>query len=171
MGKIYLFKKMVFYGFFILFLWFSSIGYGQSVKRQCISSFGSSSYSGNVLIQQTSGQSFSTYSTDNQTILFQGFHQPVTAVAKATDALPASGPDIKIYPNPASDYIKIQSNDVIDFALIKVADINGRIISQEKVPQLSDHEIECGLWDNGVYFIIITNEEKTIKTLKVIISK
>jgi hypothetical protein len=170
MGKIYK-HKTVFYGFFILFLWFSCIGSAQSVKRQCISSFGSTSFTADVLIQQTSGQSFSTFNTGNQTILFQGFQQPATPVGKAINTLPSNWIDLNVYPNPASDYIKIQNNDVIDLAEIKVSDINGRIIFSENVFQLSDHTINCGLWDNGIYFIIITNDGKNIKTMKVIISK
>lgn len=72
--------------------------------------------------------------------------------------------DIRVYPNPSTDYIKINHN--LNNALnYQVIDINGRLIQEGEVV---DNTINHNL-DNGMYFLKIYADSKFVKTQKIIV--
>ena len=72
--------------------------------------------------------------------------------------------DIQIYPNPNTDYIKLNHNlnDDLNYQMI---DINGRLIKEGDV---INNEINHNL-DSGLYFIKIYANSKLVKTQKIIV--
>lgn len=62
----------------------------------------------------------------------------------------------KVYPNPGSNYIIIQSQSVLNE--IRVLDINGRLIDK-KTPQLSAYYYSTQLLPAGVYLLLIQNKQ------------
>lgn len=79
-----------------------------------------------------------------------------------------TNPQIKIYPQPATDYLKIESSDIIPVK-IQLTDINGRMIRI-----FNDMEVNTGLLNvsslqKGIYFLTITGNNNQTVTKKVIV--
>ncbi len=143
----------------------------QSIRRQCISSYGSSVVTENVIIGQTAGQSFSTMGNLSTASVSQGFQQPNTFVVEEIVNLVRPSLNVSVYPNPASRSITIASEEELKSSIIRVTDINGKSLFYEKVANLSTHNINCASWLSGIYLITILDSDQNSKTLKLIISK
>ncbi len=73
-----------------------------------------------------------------------------------------------IYPNPSSDQINVinYSNNT-ENSILKVTDISGKIISKKILLTGDSKPIECSEWQNGIYFISISNS-KAVSNFKFI---
>lgn len=142
----------------------------QTVKRQCISSYGSESVTDNIAFLQTAGQPFYTMSsTENPPGVLQGFQQPVVTI---TDVLKTgSGYSINVFPNPATNSVIINSNCQINNSLIIITDINGKKMLEETPARLNNHKINIENWENGVYIISICDNHEVVYNHKLIIIK
>lgn len=165
-------KKLLRLGIVIIIIWFPNNNFAQSVKRQCISSFGSSVLIDSISIGQTAGQSYNTNGiSENRTAILQGFQQPKTFAVEDISDPSLKNLKLSVYPNPASFSITIKSEEEIEQSIIQVVDINGKYVFSEKVSNLIIHNINCDAWGNGVYLITICDSEQNSKTLRLIISK
>ncbi len=87
-------------------------------------------------------------------------NQPVSAIELELT-------DFSIYPNPATDYVRIQmSNDISDDAFINIFDINGKLCKTVDANQM---QIDVGSIPNGVYFIELKSSEKHYNRKKLVI--
>lgn len=75
--------------------------------------------------------------------------------------------NVNIYPNPASDFINIDNSN--NFSKIKLSDITGKLIREENLVD-KNNQIDIRNFNNGIYFLSIIKENKTIKTVKLIIA-
>ena len=148
-----------------------NVHHAQSIKRQCISSYGASSVTDNVLISQTAGQSFNTTVSSNNISVSQGFQQTNTFSLEEINPILFKTLNISVYPNPATRSITISSLEEIAQSFIEVSDISGKHLLTEKVPNLRSHSINCSSWMNGIYLITIFDTQQNSKTLRLIISK
>jgi len=141
----------------------------QSIKRQCISSYNVSNASSNFIVLQTVGQPYSTTLSDRNVL--QGFQQPISFKAsKKNDAL-VNCLEIKAFPNPAKQWVTIQSSTSAEISKIQVMDITGRSIFLDNNITLEDYKLDCSKWSNGIYIITVTDFQKQKSSLKLIISK
>ncbi len=65
-----------------------------------------------------------------------------------------------VFPNPTKNQLTIRSQDYngsSQFDAI-ITDISGNIIEQKQMNGLSDLIVDCELWNNGMYFIEVKNE-------------
>ncbi len=144
----------------------------QSVKRHCISSYGTIITTNNASFEQTVGQPYSTvFCSGNETAILQGFQQPAVYRVEPVNSELLKLLNINVYPNPAVASVAIQSNGVIDNAIIQVTDINGRLILSEQVIQLQMYDINCAAWENGIYIITVCDKNQNISTFKLTITK
>src|SRR4030042_2617507 len=75
----------------------------QSVKRQCISSYGAIMMSDDAAFMQTVGQSYNTTaSIGNTNSILQGFQQPVVFKVEMEDPGLLNNLNLDVYPNPAT---------------------------------------------------------------------
>ncbi|WP_333600897.1 YHYH protein [Flavobacterium sp.] len=79
--------------------------------------------------------------------------------------------NIKIYPNPAQDFVAIQTDMMENNTEVTLLDVSGKIIQTQQILQGStltvfDLQTVC----DGVYFLKI-NDNKDTKTFKIIINK
>lgn len=74
--------------------------------------------------------------------------------------------DLNIYPNPFVDRILIQTESESSIESIKVMDIQGKIVFQEKY-QLNK-EIDLSNLENGLYLFRIESDNRNSKTIKII---
>ncbi len=75
--------------------------------------------------------------------------------------------DVKYYPNPVSDILKIQFKTKISELSIDLYNILGDIIKKYNFQNQKDLELPIHTLTNGIYFLKINNGEN-VKTLKVI---
>ncbi|MBN4051185.1 T9SS type A sorting domain-containing protein [bacterium AH-315-M05] len=142
----------------------------QTIKRQNIGSYGSSTFSEGVLIQQTVGQPYFTagYYGDEMNVR-PGFQQPPNFSLVLINS--TFNFSLDVYPNPAAYSVTIESSDVINNALLQVVDMNGKLILNEKVAELKSYLINCELWSSGFYFITLYDEQQNKYSSKLIIAK
>ncbi len=74
-------------------------------------------------------------------------------------------------PNPASNYFYLKHNINMN-SIVEIYNTSGKIVAREKIKNnLNKTFIDCSGWSNGIYFARITNEDKYLRTIKIIISK
>lgn len=73
--------------------------------------------------------------------------------------------DIKVYPNPASDWIEIQSNTEKEL-MISIVDLSGKVLFNSKLSGSS--KIDLTSFQRGFYILKINQPEKLLETRKII---
>lgn len=76
--------------------------------------------------------------------------------------------NVRIYPNPATDFVLIQGENLAD---VTVFDMTGRQIDQISLAGNSIEKISCHNWNNGVYFLHICDHQNRIAISKVVVNK
>ena len=102
----------------------------------------------------------------------------VTAISESTTQYTLATADfnvsklnIKIYPNPAQDFIAIQSDMIEDNLDITLIDALGKVIQTNKILQGSTLSImDLSTVYNGIYFVKVASA-KDNKTFKIIVNK
>ena len=166
------FYKFIFCSTFIFFFSIPTIIFGQSVKRECISSYGSSSLMGSIYISQTAGQTFSTNAeTQNNSGVNQGFQQSNRFVLVKLSLEESDFLEMNIFPNPAQYSVNLTSNELIKNCNLIVYDGNGKIIIKKEINNLTNYTLNCEKWVNGTYFLKIYDNNQKQQTLKLVILK
>ncbi len=166
--------KWVLYGSIVLFGMIPYNSRSQSLKRQGISSYGAASHEGiDLMVSSTAGQSYnSTGFTNSEISLLSGFQQSTTfSVEEVINPEPLRTLNLTAFPNPATYSLNLHSSQEISSSIIRVIDTNGREVFYDKVSALNTYSIDCSSWNNGIYFITISDDTDNFKTLKLIISK
>ena len=144
----------------------------QSVERQCISSYGANVTSENVIFNQTAGQPYNTTASYIKELsLLHGFQQPVMFKVAPINSTLISNKSQHVYPNPAVYSVTLESEEVIEDALIHIYDINGKLIFSKQASQFVKCNINCEDWQNGNYLITIRDKNKNRSTLILTINK
>lgn len=143
----------------------------QSLQRQCVASAGFELYDNGVLVQQTIGQAFSTRAFYGSKLGYRpGFQQipsKLSLKVKENTFLPLK---LEVYPNPAASTVTIQSGEKIDNAMLRVVDVNGKLILTENIKEMTTYKINCDTWATGVYFITLSNSQNNYSS-ELIINK
>lgn len=144
---------------------------GQSVKRQAISSYGGRSFANDINFSFTAGQSFSTNSVSKDgLVILKGFQQPVTFNIIQSD-FEDELLQLKIYPNPATYSVTIESASAMEELKIKIYDFTGKAMYGNEVHNFLKHSVSCEHWPNGVYVIQAIDASGHKKTMNLIINK
>ncbi len=160
-------------GFYFLFLLiFGAWGnlFSQQLSNQVIVSAAGVVSTSKFSFSQTIGESITDIITSYDFTLTQGFQQPGV---KLTIVNPPNGNGVNVYPNPATDYIKIELfGETSRTFLIEVFNINGNTKYIEKLA-FDDKfwfikELDVSDFLSGIYLIRITSEDKLIsRTFKI----
>lgn len=115
-------------GIKLLFLfWLGTAGkvFSQQLSHQVIISGGVVGSNATVSYSQSVGESITDIISSSDFTLTQGFQQPSM---KFTNENPPQGNGVSVYPNPATDYIKVElfGEDAREF-LIEMISINGTL--------------------------------------------
>ena len=75
--------------------------------------------------------------------------------------------EINVYPNPAVDFLNDQIGDLTDVENYSLFDMSGKLIENKPI---SSKQFKIGFQQvsMGTYFIIFSNKEKKLKTLKIL---
>ncbi|WP_242092241.1 T9SS type A sorting domain-containing protein [Aestuariivivens sediminicola] len=162
--------KMGLFSLSIVFMLLSSYGYSQTVIRQSISSYGTTTTGDDHYYAQTIGQSFNTQSVENSRVM-QGFLQPVSIKIEKVAQEDVEELDIKIFPNPSRYSVTLKSSDALNEAVILISNVQGHIIYNQKILNLEEHVINCSTWATGLYLLKIQDDRNKQSVSKLIISK
>ncbi len=129
--------------------------------------------SGGILEGDTRQVSFTVGETvvktheGQQIMITQGFHQPMLWVT-AVDEMEGITFQIKAYPNPATDIVKLTVNEELPIgSSYQLYDMHGGLISTKKIEQLTT-EVPFQQLVPASYFLKVVSEDKILKTFKII---
>ncbi len=107
---------------------------GQQLSPEVISSAGDYFVGSNVTLSWTIGEAVIETFTDTNCILTQGFQQPFIPPIAGIKKLEDKNLKIKVFPNPASDFLNVRfiATEEIDL-IIELIDLNGKVLLNEKV--------------------------------------
>ncbi len=147
---------------FILFVSQFSLYYSQTVEKITLSSNGANYSNASLQLSFTFGETFTSYynqPTFNVSLGFQDqFSQVTTAIFETNNDY-----DLKIYPNPTSNYIKIENENT---SILKISLYNalGQLLFESNQYVSIINMLP---YIQGAYYLTITTKQKTI-TQKII---
>lgn len=158
---------------FIIFFAICVLGeysFGQSISSQVIASTGDYSESSDYSISWTLGEIAIETLESSAYILTQGFHQGYFEITSVDNPL-EKNVEIKVYPNPATDYIFVSlESDEVRSAMIELYDLDGRIVLKENwdSPE-GPYPIDLSGLTSAQYLLkILTRTGKPLQTFKII---
>jgi hypothetical protein len=149
-------------GYFIILLLstISLCSYSQKIENQVISSGGAGAMNGINLLDWTVGETFIDYYKQG-VHLHQGFHQVTTTRIQSSLNDVSFKNEIEVYPNPSSGFVTLISDIDLSDSRIRVISLNGKIVYQSQFKGAS-HELDVSSFTNGLYFIQLFNNKKTL---------
>lgn len=124
-----------------------------------------------IIIDWTVGESICETEKTSDNIITQGFQQNSNILKVVNDT--NSKCSIIAYPNPTSDIVFIKINGMTNI-IVEVTDIQGKSLSNYKITDMSNIQIDFAGFEEGQYYIkiydvnnaylkIITIQKKSIK--------
>ena len=101
--------------------------------------------------------------------VLQGIQQPYEIITLGNDEFHGINLVMTAYPNPTVDVLNLVIvNDKLDDLAYNLFDINGKMIAGNSKITNSETSVSMQGLNQGIYFLGITNSNKTIKTFKII---
>jgi len=101
--------------------------------------------------------------------VLQGVQQPYEIATLGNDEFTSINLLMTAYPNPAIDMLNLViTNDKWDNLYYNLFDSNGKIISGNSKITSSETSVPMQQLNQGIYFLAIKDNNKTIKTFKII---
>ena len=147
---------------------FLGIGLTGLQAQSTIPASGGNASGGGGTVSYTVGQIVYTTNTADGSVA-QGVQQPyeisvITGIEEAQDI----SLEIVIYPNPATDFIKLKiENYEVQNLRYQIYDINGSLLLSNKV-EGNETSIAMSNLLSATYFLKVTDNNKVIKTFKII---
>ncbi len=153
--------------FFILFITIISFVKSYSQESTTVSGGnatgigGSSSYS--------VGQTTFTSQTSSGGLITLGVQQPYEIVTLGNDDFAEINLVMSAYPNPTTNLLNLVVNDDKWVGLsYQLFDMNSRTLSNLQKITASETSVSMQELQQGIYFLAVNNENKTLKTFKII---
>ncbi len=137
--------------------------------------FAINSTSGEITVSDNTNLDFETLATYSFTIsVDDGIGGTVSAVItiNVTDVeeevlgLIQNNDRVKVYPNPAKDYIDFEIEQSLGFAELFIVDVSGKQVINIK--RFSGERIDIEKLNKGTYFIQISENQKIMNTIKLV---
>jgi hypothetical protein len=157
-------KKLKFCTVLLLFIGLT----GLQAQNTTSASGGNASGSGGSASYTVGQVVYTTYNGTNGSVA-QGVQQPyeisvVTAIEEANNI----SIEFSVYPNPASDFIKLKTETYdLESLRYQLYDING-IILQDNQVEGDETSIVMSNLPSAIYFLKVTDKNKVVKTFKII---
>jgi hypothetical protein len=156
--------------FNVAFVALCLFGFGTTVQAQnSITASGGNATGTGGSVSYSVGQAVYTTNTGTNGSLAQGVQQPyeisvVTGIVEARDI----SLEIVVYPNPATDFIKLKmENYEVQNLRYQLYDINGSLLQDNKIVG-NETSIVMSNYMSATYFLKVTDNNKVIKTFKII---
>lgn len=90
----------------------------------------------------------------------------VENIPNSINTLESEHPHLLIFPNPAADFITIQSEQSFELAKISISDVSGRTIMKKEFRNSSKIEMDLSQLRSGIYYIeVMSNGKSSTKKL------
>ncbi len=147
----------------------SSFGISNCLAQQSANASGGNASGSNGSVSYSVGQVVYTKSTGTTGSVAQGVQQPYEiSEVLASENFSDLVKDLKIFPNPTTDVLTINvvnnNNLQLDYQMI---DMNGRVLIAQKHIS-NETNISVSSFPAAIYFLQITNQNKEVKTFKII---
>ncbi|HQA74623.1 putative secreted protein (Por secretion system target) [Flavobacterium croceum DSM 17960] len=151
-----------------LFFLFSFLFFLKANAQQSLNAAGGDATGSNGKISYSIGQIDYVSATGSNGSVSQGVQQPFEIFTLGTDDFPNIILQAIVYPNPTSSNINlIIENYSIDNLHYNLYDIQGRSIANQKITQ-QETNITMENLQNANYFLQVFDNNKTLKTFKII---
>jgi len=137
--------------------------------QEAVPASGGNASGGGGTVNYTVGQVVYTTNTGTNGSSAQGVQQPyeISVVTGIKEALGISI-EIVIYPNPATDFVKLKiENYEVQNLRYQLYDINGSLLQNNKV-EGNETNIIMSNYVSATYFLKVTDNNKVVKTFKII---
>lgn len=139
----------------------------QHLERQVAASAGDYHQAAGIgNLHWTLGETVTETLTSGSVRLSQGFHQ-LYVFAVNVDEPTAEGFSLKVFPNPASASVSIQTehSEPLQWQLL---DISGKLLRSQSLPAFGLQTIDLQLLPAGVYLLRATDERRLVGTFKIV---
>ena len=131
--------------------------YSQNLSQNLISSSGNYFSSGNYNLCWSIGESVTATHSAGTSKLTQGFHQPpirVTSVGENENSY------FKIYPNPTSEHVVIESMNKAEEIEYFLTDLTGRKLFYRNLQMVGKIILDLSHYSSGFYFLNLKQKDK-----------
>jgi len=139
----------------------------QNIDRQVFATAGNTVNNANHKITFTIGESI-IGTIQNNTVINQGFLAGAASGSTLAVDEQLLSTAIKVYPNPVTEKLSIDLNDVSGDAKVMIYSNTGQLLKTEKL-NAQNNTINVNHLQNGLYLVNLHfSDYKTIKTFKII---
>ncbi len=139
----------------------------QSIDRQVFTTAGNTVSNANHKITFTIGEPL-IGTIQNSTVISQGFLAAVSSSTTLAIDEQLLNTAIKVYPNPVTEKLSIDLNNVSGDAKVMIYSSTGQLLKTEKL-NTQNNSINISHLQNGLYLVNLHfSDYKTIKTFKII---
>jgi len=153
-------KTLLIIHFFVFVAFFVS-------AQEVVSSASETQKISGIEISWTIGESVIETISSGSTVLTQGFHQSKLTVT-AIDELLSSDFELKVYPNPTSEFLIISSNKLDDKSNYSLFDLSGKLL-ENKTISASETRVSLKNYASGTYLLKLQyNPIQPLQTFKIV---
>ena len=146
----------------ISLLLFYTIGFGQSISNQVISSLGLNTLSVNLAMDGTLGETLYQGGQNNNIVLTEGFIQPNQEIILSIDSF--NDLSMTIFPNPVFDFLNIQLTNMSIMPLkLEIFNVNGKLIKTNSLTE-KHSRLDLSILSTGTYLVRFVLPRTDIKT-------
>jgi hypothetical protein len=149
---------------------FAVTAFSQSISSSVVATAGGYSTAGGLSLSWTLGELATETLTSTNLILTQGFQQGYYEITSIDDPL-SKLIDLKVFPNPAIDYINILIEDVdVKNVKIELYNLEGKLIYNEQWENSgSAHQLQLNNFSSSQYILRIIDEQNgKVNSFKII---
>ena len=150
----------------LLILTLLLLGLNSSFAQKVVSANGGTATVAGTVVSWTIGEPITATVSDGTTTLTQGFQQSKLTVT-AVNEIQVSGVEIKVYPNPTSNYVTVHYSKVVEKPIYRLFDLSGRLIQQKNI-ESTDEKIDMTEYSGGSYILKLNSGQQPLQTFKII---
>lgn len=152
----------------LIALFFSAFGLSQMKAQEALLSSGGSATGSGGSVSYSVGQVACTSISNGTGSVNQGVQQPFEFFTVGLDDAIEITLDVIVYPNPTSDYIRLQLDmDPSETLVYQLSDLNGRLLQHKQVLS-KETLIPMGNLSTGTYLLTVYDAGKALKNFKII---
>lgn len=142
-------------------------GFYTNHAQEVVATAGETKKAGNIELSWTLGEPVIATLSEGSNQLTQGFHQ-TKLVVTALNELNMAELELKVYPNPTSDFVIVHLNTTEIRSRFTLFDIAGKILSQNRITE-TDTQLNMLNYASGTYVLKVFNDkEQPIQSFKIV---
>ncbi len=138
----------------------------RTFTQTVISANGGTATAAGTQVSWTIGEPVVATVSDSKNTLTQGFQQSKLTVT-AIDETQVAGLEIKVYPNPTSNYVTVHFNKTPENPGYLLFDLSGKLLKQKKIAS-TDTKIDMTVYTDGSYILKLSSGQQPLQSFKII---